>query len=113
MAMPNWIPCNQDHLAVLSLRSLAPNLAKEPQLVAVKVSHSEGFEIGRMRHYELLGRASSFVKEAVEKVDRGETLPDLLSGDLRAALSSLGEVTGEVSTDDVLNYIFAEFCIGK
>ncbi len=80
---------------------------------SVENTGDEGFQIGRTRHYELLGTAAAFVGEAIEKVGRGETLPDLLSGDLRAALSVLGEITGEVSTDDVLNYIFAEFCIGK
>jgi len=76
-------------------------------------SEEEGFQIGRTRHYELLGRATKHVRGAIENVKKGELLPDLLSGDLRAALSDLGEITGEVSADDVLNYIFAEFCIGK
>jgi tRNA modification GTPase len=39
--------------------------------------------------------------------------PELLSVDLRDALSSLGEITGETTTDDVLDLIFSSFCIGK
>jgi tRNA modification GTPase len=39
--------------------------------------------------------------------------PELLSLDLRSALSALGEVTGETSTDEVLDHIFSSFCIGK
>ena len=38
---------------------------------------------------------------------------DFVSIDLRAALAALGEITGETATDDLLDRIFAEFCIGK
>ncbi|MCO5142404.1 MAG: tRNA uridine-5-carboxymethylaminomethyl(34) synthesis GTPase MnmE [Oligoflexia bacterium] len=71
------------------------------------------FEIGRMRHFEVLGKAIESVQEAILKVDRGEKLPDLLSADLRLAVESLGEITGEFSNDDMLNRIFSSFCIGK
>ncbi|HZN44454.1 MAG TPA: hypothetical protein VFB56_03950, partial [Nitrospiraceae bacterium] len=45
-------------------------------------------------------------------------LDDQLSGefvaaDLRMAADALGEITGAISTDDILNRIFSEFCIGK
>lgn len=71
------------------------------------------FLIGRTRHYEVLGRAQEAVRMAIQKVDSGELFPDLLSSDLRSALDSLGEITGEFTTDDLLNHIFSEFCIGK
>ena len=38
---------------------------------------------------------------------------DFVSIDLRAALDALGEITGETATADLLDRIFAEFCIGK
>ena len=38
---------------------------------------------------------------------------DLLAIDIRAALHSLGEITGEITTDDLLGNIFGKFCIGK
>lgn len=69
--------------------------------------------IGRTRHCELLGEAAERVGHAVRKVEMGETLPDLLASDLRGALDNLGQITGEVTTDDVLHHIFSEFCIGK
>jgi tRNA modification GTPase len=71
------------------------------------------FSISRTRHYEVLGRAVEFVGEAVRKVRSGEHFPDLLAADLKAALQCFGELTGEFTSDDLLNHIFAEFCIGK
>jgi tRNA modification GTPase len=38
---------------------------------------------------------------------------ELIASDLRAALHHIGTITGKVSTDDILNNIFAKFCIGK
>jgi len=38
---------------------------------------------------------------------------DLLASDLREALNALGEVTGQVSNEDLLDYVFSKFCIGK
>ena len=38
---------------------------------------------------------------------------ELVAIDLRSAVDSIGEITGEVATDDILDLVFAEFCIGK
>jgi len=72
---------------------------------------SESPYITERRHYETLSSSaqhlSSFVK-SVEHIDL-----DLLSIDLRAALDSLGQITGIVTTDDLLDDVFSSFCIGK
>lgn len=73
----------------------------------------QDFLLSRWRHYEVLGAASEAVAEALEKVKREEKFPDLLAIDLRTALSKIGEINGEFSSEDLLNHIFAEFCIGK
>ncbi len=49
------------------------------------------------------------VREALDT----DTPPDLIAIDLQAALDSLGEISGETSTEDILDRIFAEFCLGK
>lgn len=65
------------------------------------------------RHYEALVRAAS----ALERVRAGlhiATLPpDLIAQDLREALYHLGEIVGEITTDETLGNIFRNFCIGK
>lgn len=73
----------------------------------------QDFFLSRWRHFEVLGGASEAVGSAVAKIEAGEKYPDLLAIDLRTALSKVGEITGEVHSEDLLNHIFAEFCIGK
>lgn len=69
--------------------------------------------VTNVRHYEALVRAAS----ALERVRAGlhiATLPpDLIAQDLREALYHLGEIVGEITTDETLGNIFRHFCIGK
>ena len=82
-------------------------------LFTANVDDLPDFSISRTRHFEVLGKAVECVRQAISKVRSGEHFPDLLAADLRAALFHVGEITGEFSSDDLLNHIFAEFCIGK
>ncbi len=64
------------------------------------------------RHYDSMVS----IAEYLENIEKGleENIPtDLISIDIRSALNALGIITGEVSSDDVLNHIFDKFCIGK
>jgi tRNA modification GTPase len=64
------------------------------------------------RHIEALGRAREAIVAA--RMGAGEGIPgELVAGDVRAALEALGEVTGEAVAPDLLERIFARFCIGK
>lgn len=69
--------------------------------------------VTNVRHYEALVRSAS----ALERVRAGlhiATLPpDLIAQDLREALYHLGEIVGEITTDETLGNIFRNFCIGK
>lgn len=68
--------------------------------------------VTNQRHLEALNHAS----ESLLRVRSGlasSTPSDLLSQDLREAIHHIGEITGEISTDEVLGNIFAKFCIGK
>ena len=64
------------------------------------------------RHRDVLCRVKKSLDEFLSHLASGLELP-LLSCELREALTSLGEVTGETTSDDVLDLIFSRFCIGK
>lgn len=64
------------------------------------------------RHQYCFRAALEALENALQGAKDGE-LQDLISIDLKAALTNLGEISGEVITDDILNNIFENFCIGK
>lgn len=64
------------------------------------------------RHYNHLIGTDNALAHAIIGLDSGVT-PDWLAMDLRVALQHLGELTGEITTDDLLESIFSKFCIGK
>jgi tRNA modification GTPase len=64
------------------------------------------------RHRDGLQKAGENVSRAIQALDQGLT-GDFLSIDLRAALRDLGSITGEITTEDLLDSIFSRFCIGK
>lgn len=68
--------------------------------------------VGSARHADALRRTGQHLREAQETLARGEPL-DFVAIDLRAGLEALGEISGETATSDLLDRIFAEFCIGK
>ena len=68
--------------------------------------------ISSTRHYEVLVRAL----EAIKRVQDGLLLQisgEFLSMDLQDCLDALGEITGQITSQEVLNNIFSKFCIGK
>jgi tRNA modification GTPase len=69
----------------------------------------EGTFLARARHLEALRRAADCLARAEDRA--GEL--ELFAEELRLAQSALGEITGEVTADDLLGEIFAQFCVGK
>lgn len=68
--------------------------------------------ITNTRHYEALEKASEALQRAIEGLNAGIT-GDFMAQDIRETLHYLGEITGEITTDEVLGNIFKNFCIGK
>lgn len=68
--------------------------------------------ITNLRHYEALRHANDSLQQVLNGIDMRIT-GELLAFDIRKALMHLGEITGEVTTDDLLANIFSKFCIGK
>ncbi|QIK39016.1 tRNA uridine-5-carboxymethylaminomethyl(34) synthesis GTPase MnmE [Caldichromatium japonicum] len=74
--------------------------------------HPEGAFSARRRHLDALRRAKGSLLAASEHLAAGQS-PELVAEELRAAQQSLGEITGKFSSEDLLDRIFASFCIGK
>ncbi|MBQ2429568.1 MAG: tRNA uridine-5-carboxymethylaminomethyl(34) synthesis GTPase MnmE, partial [Alistipes sp.] len=68
--------------------------------------------ISNRRHYEALCQAGNALDSAICALQNG--IPtDLLSEDIRLAIHHLGTITGEITSEDILQNIFSHFCIGK
>ena len=68
--------------------------------------------ISNSRHFEALTNALEHIILVQNGLEIGIS-GDLLAMDIRQSLFHLGEITGEVTTDDLLDSIFRDFCIGK
>lgn len=68
--------------------------------------------VSNIRHYEALTNAHQAVLRVIDGLHNGIS-GDFLAQDIRECLHFLGEITGEISNDEVLGHIFKNFCIGK
>jgi tRNA modification GTPase len=106
---------NQDVLLFISAREnygLEQVRLKLSQIVEKDKLNSDDVIITNIRHYEALIKVS----ESLSRVEEGlsNNIPeDLIAIDIRQAIHYLGEITGEITTDELLGNIFRNFCIGK
>ena len=77
-----------------------------------QVNDENAVIVTNARHYHALVRASEAIDRTLQGLSTGLS-GDLVSQDIRECMHYLGEITGEISTDDILGEIFAHFCIGK
>jgi tRNA modification GTPase len=104
-----------EHLIPLSAKS-GTNLALlEQALIKISgkgVADENDVIITNLRHFEAIERSLSALRRASDGLK--SNLPgDLLAQDIRETLHYLGEITGEITNDEVLGNIFKNFCIGK
>ncbi len=113
-----------------TLHSLIPNEAQIVQISAhsgngidnlektlIKASGTANIAPGEImvtnaRHYEALTRASQSISRAIEGLNTNLS-GDFIAQDIRETLHHLGEITGTITTQDILTTIFSRFCIGK
>jgi tRNA modification GTPase len=76
------------------------------------VPSTSGLLIMNLRQKGALKEARKSVKRALNVLKQGLS-EELIAFDLREGINKLGEITGEVATDEILNHIFSRFCIGK
>jgi tRNA modification GTPase len=135
-ALAALLPADKEVLFVLNKTDINPSLATElvgneadivpisahtqqnlPALTQKLVSLVHGQAAGdtvvtNLRHYEHLVKTSASLNDVLSGLALGVT-GDFLAQDIRLALHHLGEITGTIVTDDLLENIFRKFCIGK
>ena len=68
--------------------------------------------VTNIRHYEALQNALHAIQRVLDGMENGIS-SDFLAQDIRECMHYLGEITGQISTDEILGNIFSKFCIGK
>tara|TARA_B100001287_G_scaffold275947_1_gene285129 strand:- start:421 stop:1782 length:1362 start_codon:yes stop_codon:yes gene_type:complete len=104
----------KSHVKLSALKKEESEIIKDKiyQLFIQQESNSEGVVISNLRHYEALKNANY----ELQKVKTGlinNLSGDLLAMDIRQVLFHIGSITGDISSDELLGNIFANFCIGK
>jgi tRNA modification GTPase len=79
-------------------------------IVGPALSARQAPALTRLRHSRLVEEALAGLRRAVPALDRG---PELAAEDLRGAAAALGRLTGRIDVEDLLDEVFASFCIGK
>lgn len=110
--LPTFIACKNS----LSISAKNGDISAVKQqligLVAEQYDTRNAITISNMRHYEALVRA----QDAIHRVQEGLQMQisgEFLSIDLQDCLRALGEITGQITSQEILNNIFSKFCIGK
>lgn len=87
---------------------------KQQLLAKVNLHHINTSEtlVSNIRHVEALKNTEAALQRVLQNIDNPVT-SDFLAMDIKQALHYLGEITGTVTTDDLLENIFSKFCIGK
>jgi tRNA modification GTPase len=126
----------KDQLWVFNKIDIEPEIfsklkSENPEIIGISAQTQEGLQaltqvlvnrvygqsatdtvVTNLRHYEHLLKTQDALNEVINGLDTGIT-GDFLAQDIRLSLHHLGEITGTIVTDDLLDNIFSKFCIGK
>jgi tRNA modification GTPase len=128
-----FLAFNKIDLMEAPLKSSLPNHFKEYRILELSAKHKTGIDqliqsiakdvreslpqegsviVSNARHHEALVLTSDSLNRAHQGLQNGLS-GDLVALDIRQAIHHLGSITGEITTDDLLENIFSKFCIGK
>ena len=88
------------------------SIVEEMRKVVSEQKVKSDIVITNIRHYEALKNADESLQNVITAID-GQFSGEMLSLDIRKAIFHLSEITGEITTEDLLDNIFSKFCIGK
>jgi tRNA modification GTPase len=100
-----WISASND----LNINELKNILVKKVKAKEIKTGDTV---VTNLRHFQHLSQTNEALENVLEGLNQSIT-GDFLAQDIRFALHHLGEITGQITTDDLLANIFGKFCIGK
>ncbi|MES3018443.1 MAG: tRNA uridine-5-carboxymethylaminomethyl(34) synthesis GTPase MnmE [Bacteroidota bacterium] len=105
---------NQQFLFISAKSNTGVDTLKESILKKVNLHsiNTDDVLISNIRHLEALQKTEASLNSVLQNIDNPVT-SDFLATDIKQALYYLGEITGQVTTDDLLETIFSKFCIGK
>jgi tRNA modification GTPase len=101
-----WLSAKSGEGVQLLANVLAETVKKE------NLSAHEGVLITNQRHWSALSAAAQALGAALQSLESGAA-NELAAFDVRESIATLSEITGEITSEDVLNSIFGHFCIGK
>ena len=100
-----WISASND----LNINHLKNILVSKVKTKEIKMGDTV---VTNLRHFQHLKQTNEALENVLEGLSQSIT-GDFLAQDIRFALHHLGEITGQITTDDLLKNIFGKFCIGK
>lgn len=109
MAYANFNPLFISAKNNIGIEELKNELLK---IVNLANLNTEDVMVSNIRHVEALQKTNEALSRVLYGIDHPVT-SDFLAMDIRQSLYHLGEITGQVTTDDLLDNIFSKFCIGK
>ena len=86
--------------------------AVEELVYGGEITQKESMMVNNVRHIELLQQGRRSLEDALQMTQMREAL-DFIEVDVKSAYEQLGEIIGETVSDDIINEVFARFCLGK
>lgn len=102
---------NTLHISALTNQGIETLKQKLYNLASENKSMSDGLILANERHVDAVSRANSHLKQAIESID--DYTLDLVTIDLNLCYSALGEITGNTTSEEIIDAIFSKFCLGK
>ena len=108
--LPGWPVVEISALQEQGIRELENTVVE--LVTGGRVITGEGIMVTNVRHKNQLVKAREHLSEAIAAIQGGLT-PELVAIDVRGAWEAMGEINGSIITEDIVDKIFADFCIGK